>query len=87
MVFTREGFETEMASVSKIRGWRVRPLVPLEAVRPFERLAAVGTHVVPRGGVGVHVRGQVLLEPGGVLAELAFEQRVPGLFGLFDLLY
>ncbi len=56
----------------------VLALVPPQRVAPLEGLPAVGAHVVPLLPVRVHVRGEVLLEAGRVVALVALEQDVAG---------
>ena len=82
VVLAAERLEAEPAAVSEQVGGLVGALVALQAVAPLERLAAVGAHVVAVGAVRVHVRREVLLEAGRVLALLAPQQDVAGALAL-----
>jgi len=85
VVLARKGLWTMVATILEFRIRLVRSLMTLETVAPLEGLAAVGAHVLAVGVVTLHVRGEVLLEPGGVLAKLALEDGVFGPFGLLSL--
>ena len=60
--------------------------VSSQTVAPFESFATFGAHVLAGLKVSVHVRGEVLLEPGRILAHLTFEDNVAGPLGLLSLL-
>ena len=77
VILAAEGFGTMTAGELVIL--LVGPLVPAQAVAPLEGLAALAAHVLPVAGVGVHVRGEVLLHPGAVLAQRAAQLVRPSL--------
>jgi len=76
MVFARKTLEAIVANVAVIRLQLVSALVSFEAVRPFESLAAIRTHVVAIGVVRVHVGRQMFLESSRVVAQLTFQDHV-----------
>jgi len=63
----------------------VRPMPSLMAsqgVTPLEGLTAVVASVIALRAMRVHVRGEVLLEPGGIFAQLALQDDVARSLGL-----
>ena len=77
VVLAGEGLGAVGAGVLVLLG--VCPLVATERMTPLEGLPALETHVLPVRGVRVHVAGQVLLDPGGVVAQWAPEVCWPNL--------